>query len=161
MKLNKRCTHKKRRTRFRIIWTSIRYRVLGLSLSTFPPTLHGESSIIEITLEEIEYEIIYWKSTVVCYVLGAHPPFEVLKGFIQRLWAKHGINKIVMLKNEIIQLGLTLRWGKYEVIQGGIYHCDNSLSLSRLGILTRSSLRRSTLSLFGLNSWSKLQILEF
>ncbi|KAG5603416.1 hypothetical protein H5410_034786 [Solanum commersonii] len=48
---------------------------------------------------------------------------------------------------------MTLRWGKYEVIQGGIYHCDNSLSLSRLGILTRSSLRRSTLSLFGLNSW--------
>lgn len=61
-----------------------------LSSSTFHPTLHGESSIIEITLEEIEYEIIYWKSTVVCY-----PPFEVLKGFIQRLWAKHGINKIV------------------------------------------------------------------
>lgn len=34
--------------------------------------------------------------------MGAHPPFEVVKEFIQKIWAKHGINKIVMLKNGVV-----------------------------------------------------------
>ncbi|MCD7470944.1 hypothetical protein HAX54_011187 [Datura stramonium] len=33
--------------------------------------------------------------------VGPHPPFEMLKGFIQRVWAKHRIAKIAMLKNGI------------------------------------------------------------
>lgn len=103
MKLNRRCTHL---DNFDI------NKVLNAGFKLDPPTLHGESSIIEIELEEIEYEIIYWKSTVVCYVLGAHPPFKVLKGFLQRLWAKHGINKIVMLKNGIILVRFDSEVGK-------------------------------------------------
>ncbi|XP_070038280.1 uncharacterized protein [Nicotiana tomentosiformis] len=62
---------------------------------------------------------------VVCYVLGAHPPFTVLNGYIQRQWAKYGINKVVMLKNGIVLVRFDTELGKNEVIQGGIYHFDN------------------------------------
>ncbi|KAF3679664.1 hypothetical protein FXO37_03756 [Capsicum annuum] len=64
--------------------------------------MHCESPLIEIEIEDISSEIAYWRFVVVCHVLGAHPLFEVLKGFIQRIWSKLGINKIAMLKNGII-----------------------------------------------------------
>ncbi|KAG5621777.1 hypothetical protein H5410_006995 [Solanum commersonii] len=49
------------------------------------PAKQGEKQVVEIELEDIRSEITYWGNAVVCYVLGAHPPFQVVKGFIQRL----------------------------------------------------------------------------
>ncbi|KAH0682965.1 hypothetical protein KY290_021555 [Solanum tuberosum] len=56
----------------------------GYKLDFVPPTKKGD--IVEIELEDIESEIMYWGNAVVCYVLGAHPPFQVIQGYIQRLW---------------------------------------------------------------------------
>ncbi|XP_060202744.1 uncharacterized protein LOC132631162 [Lycium barbarum] len=74
----------------------------GYKLEYIAPDMEGESPMTEINSNDISSEIEYWKSAVVCYVLGAHPPFEVIQGFIHRLWAKHGLNKIAMLKNGVI-----------------------------------------------------------
>lgn len=48
------------------------------------PAIHGNSPICEIDIEDISSEISYRKNVVVCYVLGAHPPFTVLNGYIYR-----------------------------------------------------------------------------
>ncbi|KAH0754209.1 hypothetical protein KY290_024479 [Solanum tuberosum] len=80
--------------------------------------MHGESLVIEIELEDISSEIAYWKNAVVCYVLGVHPPFEVLKGFIHKLWSKLGINKVAMLKNGIVIVRFDTEVGNQEVLQG-------------------------------------------
>lgn len=58
-------------------------------------------------------------------MLGEHPTFTVIQGYIQRLWAKHGINKISMLKNGVTLVRFYSEIGKNEAIQGGIYHFDN------------------------------------
>jgi len=58
-------------------------------------------------------------------VLGAHPSFAVLNGFIQRLWEKWGINKVAMLQNGIVIVKFEITTGKDDVVQGGIYHFDN------------------------------------
>ncbi|KAH0652597.1 hypothetical protein KY289_030275 [Solanum tuberosum] len=100
-------------------------RKVGFKLEHVEPVMHGESPVIEIELEDISSEIAYWKTAVVCYVLGAHSPFEVLKGFIHRLWSKLGINKVAMLKNGIVIVRFDTKVGKQEVLQGGIYHFDN------------------------------------
>ncbi|XP_009594786.2 uncharacterized protein [Nicotiana tomentosiformis] len=55
----------------------------------------------------------------------AYPLFSVIKGFIQRLWVKYKVNKIVMLKNGIILVRFDSELGENEVVQGGIYHFDN------------------------------------
>lgn len=97
----------------------------GFKLEYVSPMTKGEAAVCEIELEDISLEIEYWRNTVVCYVLGAHPPFTVMNGFIQRQWAKHGINKISMLKNGIVLVRFDTELGKNEVLQGGIYHFDN------------------------------------
>lgn len=51
----------------------------GFKLDYVAPTTLGESSFVEIELEDSTFEIEYWHNTVVCYVLGAHSPFTVLK----------------------------------------------------------------------------------
>lgn len=57
--------------------------------------------------------------------IGGHPPFSVLNGYIHRVWAKNGINKVAMLKIGIVLARFDTNVGKDEVIQGGIYHFDN------------------------------------
>ncbi|XP_070023391.1 uncharacterized protein [Nicotiana sylvestris] len=41
------------------------------------------------------------------------------------MWAKHGINKISILKNGIVLVRFDTEMGKTEVVQGRIYHFDN------------------------------------
>lgn len=87
--------------------------------------MHDEALVCEIETEDISSEIEYWKTTIVCYVLGAHPLFTVLNAYVRRIWGKHGINKVSMLKNVIVIVRFDLIIGKNEVLQGGIYHFDN------------------------------------
>uniref|UniRef100_A0A3Q7JDU5 DUF4283 domain-containing protein n=1 Tax=Solanum lycopersicum TaxID=4081 RepID=A0A3Q7JDU5_SOLLC len=75
---------------------------VGFKLDYLAPEKHGEGSIIDIDFEDIESEVNYWNNVVVCYVLGAHLPFTVINGYIQRIWAKYGFNKMAMLKNGVM-----------------------------------------------------------
>lgn len=97
----------------------------GFKLEFVSPQVHGDSNVCEIEIENINYEIEYWKNAVVCYMLGAHPPFAVLRGYIQRMWVKYGINNISMMKNGIVLVRFDITIGKKEGIQGGIYLFDN------------------------------------
>ena len=54
----------------------------------------GKQSVsIKIDYEDVKDEIEYWENVVVCYVIGANPPFPVIEGFIRRIWGKFGIDK--------------------------------------------------------------------
>ncbi|KAK4707000.1 hypothetical protein R3W88_033439 [Solanum pinnatisectum] len=96
---------------------------VGYKLEYVMPTEKGD--IVEIEMEDIRSEITYWGNAVVCYVLGAHPPFTVIQGYIQRLWGKFGIVKVDMLKNGVLVVRFETVIGKHEALQGGIYHFDN------------------------------------
>ena len=56
---------------------------------------------IKIDLEDVKDETEYVSSSVVCYVLGVNPPFPVMDGFLRRIWAKKGIEKIVVVNKGI------------------------------------------------------------
>ncbi|XP_019233469.1 PREDICTED: uncharacterized protein LOC109214047 [Nicotiana attenuata] len=85
----------------------------------------GKITNAGLILKDIESEVEYWKNVVVCYVLGAYPPFNVLNSFLQRIWGKRGIDKIAMLKNGIVMVRFDTEAGKNEVIQEGVFHFDN------------------------------------
>ncbi|KAH0678960.1 hypothetical protein KY284_020045 [Solanum tuberosum] len=79
-------------------------------------------------MQEVQRRPSIWENfdiNKLCVVLGAHPPFSILNGYVQRLWGKHGINKVHMLKNGIVLVRFDSIAGKNEAIQGGIYHFDN------------------------------------
>ncbi|KAK6803332.1 hypothetical protein RDI58_001116 [Solanum bulbocastanum] len=57
----------------------------GFKLDYVAPEMQGETPITVIELRDIESEIKYWKTVVVCYVPGAHPPFDVVNGYVQRI----------------------------------------------------------------------------
>lgn len=65
-------------------------------------------------------------------MLGAYLLFEVIKGFIQRLWSKHGINKISMMKNWVVLVIFDIAEGQNEVVQGIIIHFNNKSLLLKL-----------------------------
>ncbi|KAL2938196.1 Protein SEY1 [Bienertia sinuspersici] len=53
--------------------------------------------MVSINLDEVADQINYWSSAVVCYVLGANPPFSVMNGYCQRFWGKKGLEKVSMV----------------------------------------------------------------
>lgn len=57
----------------------------------------NKSPTVHIVSDDIQEEVEYWSSAVVCYVLGANPPFKVMDGFFRRIWGKLGIEKTAMV----------------------------------------------------------------
>lgn len=43
------------------------------------------TSVITIDGDDIQ-EVEYWSSAVICYVLGANPPLNVMDGYFRRIW---------------------------------------------------------------------------
>lgn len=53
---------------------------------------------IKIDIEDIQCEIAFWNSALICYVIGANPLGHVMEGFVCRIWRNQGVDKVVMLK---------------------------------------------------------------
>ncbi|XP_074277513.1 uncharacterized protein LOC141601143 [Silene latifolia] len=53
------------------------------------------------TAEDVDSEIKFWETAVVCYVLGGNPPWELLQGFIDKIWGIHKYDKISFLPNGV------------------------------------------------------------
>uniref|UniRef100_A0A803QDX8 DUF4283 domain-containing protein n=1 Tax=Cannabis sativa TaxID=3483 RepID=A0A803QDX8_CANSA len=73
---------------------------------------------VKITMEDIEEEIAYWKSSIVYYVLGANPPLSVLDGFVRRIWIRK-IDKVGLLSYGVFLIRFDTMEHRDEVINGG------------------------------------------
>ena len=49
---------------------------------------------VKIKLANVEDEIKYWKTAIVCFVIGANPPLHVIDGFVKRIWKDLKIDTI-------------------------------------------------------------------
>ncbi|KAH0738204.1 hypothetical protein KY290_036909 [Solanum tuberosum] len=107
----------------------------GFKLNFVSPITQGQIPVCEIDLEDITSEIDYWKNAVVCYVLGAHPPFAVLNGYIRRQWGKFGINNVSMLKNGIVLVRFDTLEGKNEVFDESTNWTHLGLYFDRISVL--------------------------
>ncbi|XP_074300815.1 uncharacterized protein LOC141632139 [Silene latifolia] len=45
--------------------------------------------LLQFTAAEVKVELDYWKHSVYCFILGANPPWDIVEGFIRRLWINH------------------------------------------------------------------------
>ncbi|KAL2943078.1 Gag polyprotein [Bienertia sinuspersici] len=74
-----------------------------------------ESNIVPIDMDDVADEINFWSSTIVCYVLGANPPFSVMNSFCNRIWGKagEGTPRLISFQNEkgnLIQQPIKYEW---------------------------------------------------
>ncbi|KAJ8420158.1 hypothetical protein Cgig2_021593 [Carnegiea gigantea] len=70
----------------------------GTSLNFFQTPVVNGVKCAKIKSKDVQPEIEYWKSAVLCSVLGANPPLEVIEGFIKRIWKTFEIDKICLVK---------------------------------------------------------------
>ncbi|XP_074318645.1 uncharacterized protein LOC141655464 [Silene latifolia] len=81
--------------------------------------------MLQLQLEDVEEEIEYWSQAVVCFILGANPPWEVVEGFIRRIWTKFNIDKISFMPNGIFLVRFKSMEMKEKVLSSGHYLFDN------------------------------------
>jgi len=68
--------------------------------------------IAKIEKGDVEAEIEYWNNAVLCSVLGANPPFEVIHGYVKRIWATYEIDKLIQVRKliQVIQWVFLVRF---------------------------------------------------
>jgi len=70
----------------------------GTSLNFVSTEVLNGQKVVKIDKDDVEHEIMYWSNAVICSVLGANPPFEVIKGFVNRIWAAFEVDKIIQVR---------------------------------------------------------------
>ncbi|XP_056685651.1 uncharacterized protein [Spinacia oleracea] len=78
-----------------------------------------------IELDDIEDEITFWKSAIVCYVLGANPPQHVMEGYVHRIWGKLGVDKVAMVGKGLLLIRFATMENCQKVINGGTQFFDS------------------------------------
>ncbi|KAJ8420630.1 hypothetical protein Cgig2_002710 [Carnegiea gigantea] len=88
------------------------------------------NAIVHATIEQEEVshdvnpEIEYWKSVVLCSVLGPNPPLEVIEGFIRRIWKAFDIDKICMVRKGVFLLRFNNFNDQLTVVKRGVFFFD-------------------------------------
>ena len=62
---------------------------------------------------------------MICCVLGANPPYEVIAGFINRIWKDFSIDKILLVKKGLFLVRFNELQDAMTVAHKGFYHFDN------------------------------------
>lgn len=73
-----------------------------IAMSTTPSNAitigQGNTSLkpksIKIELSDVEDEIKYWETAVVCFVVGSNPSLHVIDGFVRRIWKDLDIDTV-------------------------------------------------------------------
>ncbi|XP_074299291.1 uncharacterized protein LOC141630358 [Silene latifolia] len=81
--------------------------------------------LLQITEDDVQSEIDYWQQAVVGFIVGANPPWQVLEGFLQRIWSKYVIDKISFLPNGVSLARFQSEEMKQAVLGSGHFLFDN------------------------------------
>lgn len=74
---------------------------------------------IKITYDDIRPKVDFWLNVVVCHVLGANLPLQVMDGFVRRIWRKHGIDRIALMEKRIFIMRFNSVDGRVKVLEDG------------------------------------------
>lgn len=79
---------------------------------------------VKITMDDIQEEVQFWDSSIVCFVLGANPPTNVIDGFVRRIWGKLGVDKVAGLGNGIHIVRFNAIENRDKVLAMGVQFFD-------------------------------------
>ncbi|KAJ8419449.1 hypothetical protein Cgig2_023655 [Carnegiea gigantea] len=96
----------------------------GTLLNYKPTTIVNGKMCAQIEIKDVAPEVGYWQHAILCSVLGANPPYEVIKGFVQQIWADFEIDKILMVRKGLFLVRFVQLQGKLTVEKRGLYYFD-------------------------------------
>ncbi|VFQ92420.1 unnamed protein product [Cuscuta campestris] len=96
-----------------------------LKLKFIPATELNVNLVAKFTQEDIIETATYWDATLVCCILGANPPLEVVKGFINRIWKEYEIEEVSLLKEGQFIVMFKKSEDRDNVLKWKYYYFDN------------------------------------
>ncbi|XP_074300630.1 uncharacterized protein LOC141631922 [Silene latifolia] len=81
--------------------------------------------LLQFTAAEVKVELDYWKHSVYCFILGANPPWDIVEGFIRRLWINHQVDMLSFLPNGVFLVRFKSRAAREAVLKQGHFLFDN------------------------------------
>ncbi|XP_074283992.1 uncharacterized protein LOC141608550 [Silene latifolia] len=84
-----------------------------------------EEVILQLTEDDVSAEIEYWRQAVVCFIMGANPPSDIVEVFIRRIWSKYNIDKISFMHDGLFLVRFKSLEMKEKVLKSGHYLFDN------------------------------------
>ena len=73
----------------------------GTSLNFILSSMVNGVKCAKIEPHDVQSEIDYWKSAVLCSVIGANPPLEIIEGFVRRIWQTCEIDKVCFVRKGV------------------------------------------------------------
>ncbi|KAL2930853.1 putative Nudix hydrolase NudL [Bienertia sinuspersici] len=77
--------------------------------------IEDNQECVKIGLHDIQPELDYWASSIYCYIIGANPPVAVMEGFINRVWRKYDVDKVIGVKKKPISDSIQIN-GQFKPI---------------------------------------------
>ncbi|XP_021857550.2 uncharacterized protein [Spinacia oleracea] len=87
---------------------------------------NAESNPVKIDVDDIQEEIDFWNSVVVCYIVGVNPPME---GFIRRIWKQLNADKVVMVRKGVFLVRFLTMDSRDKVLTGHYFFDSKPLIL--------------------------------
>ncbi|XP_062075411.1 uncharacterized protein LOC133779469 [Humulus lupulus] len=69
-------------------------------------------------------EATFWKSALVCMVIGANPPMAVFEGFLKRIWGNLGIDRVAKMNSGFTMVQFRDEATRDMVLESGVIHFD-------------------------------------
>ncbi|XP_062118466.1 uncharacterized protein LOC133832098 [Humulus lupulus] len=86
----------------------------------------------QLDIDEIEVEASFWKSALICMVIGANPPLAVFEGFIRRIWGNLSIDRVARMNSGFTTAKFRDEATRDMVLESGVIHFDKKPVILRL-----------------------------
>ncbi|XP_074283735.1 uncharacterized protein LOC141608269 [Silene latifolia] len=89
----------------------------------------SEEEVEQVTLQLSEADVIpeinYWSSFLYGYIMGTNPPWNVVSGYLKRIWKNYDVDKISFMPNGIFIVRFKTVEKMKEVVKAGHFMFDN------------------------------------
>ncbi|KAJ8425385.1 hypothetical protein Cgig2_018474 [Carnegiea gigantea] len=72
--------------------------------------------------EDVAPEIAHWQSFVLCTVLGANPPLDVIERYVHKIWAAYEIDQVYLVRAGLFLVHFKNLEDQLDVVNKGVYY---------------------------------------
>lgn len=115
------------------------------------------SRVPSICMEDVKPELEYWSTAIICTVLGANPPLDVIHRYVKKLWAAFIIDQVIQVRRGVFLVRFNDASTRDQALARSIYFFDRKPFIVRGW---NPDLALNTDSITSLPLWVQLPDLE-